>query len=90
MSTNLERERQRKKKAGDMLPKLNEKKKKERRELEREIKNKGDIFCWENNIRFCSGSEKMRNASGHQGENERQWKKSEKERVRKFPHKTCY
>ena len=31
----------------------------------------------------------MRNASGHQGENERQWKKSEKERVRKFPHKTC-
>ena len=89
MSTNLERERQRKKKAGDMLAKLNEKKKK-RRELEREIKNKGDIFCLENNIKFCSGSEKMRNASGHQGENERQWKKSEKERVRKFPHKTCY
>ena len=74
MSTNLERERQRKKKAGDMLAKLNEKKK-ERREIEREIKNKGDIFCWENNIKFCSGSEKMRNASGHQGENERQRKK---------------
>ena len=32
----------------------------------------------------------MRNASGYQGENERQWKKSEKERVRKFHHKTCY
>ena len=88
MSTNLERERQRKKKAGDMLAKLNEKKK-ERRELEREIKNKGDIFCWENNIKFCSGSEKMRNASGHQGENERQWKKSEQEHARQFLHKTC-
>ena len=44
MSTNLEREKQRKKKAGDMLAKLNEKKKKERRELEREIKNKGGHF----------------------------------------------
>ena len=51
MSTNLEREKQRKKKAGDMLAKLNEKKK-ERRELEREIKNKEDIFCWENNMKI--------------------------------------
>ena len=24
---------------------------------------------------FCSGGEKMRNTSGHQGENERKWKK---------------
>ena len=45
------------------------------KELERERKNKGDIFCWRNNMKFCSGGEKMRNASGHQGENERQWKK---------------
>ena len=46
MSTNLEyraRERQRKRESG--LPKLNEKK--GDRELEREIKNKGDIFLLE-------------------------------------------
>ena len=29
--------------------------------------------------KFCSGSEKIRNASGQQGENEQQWKKSEQE-----------
>ena len=28
---------------------------------------------------FCNGGEKMRNASGHLGENEREWKKSEQE-----------
>ena len=42
------------------------------KELERDRKNKGDIFCWRNNMKFCSGGEKMRNASGHLGENERQ------------------
>ena len=40
-------------------------------------------------MKFCSGGEKMRNASGHLGENERQWKKSEQEHVRHFLHKTC-
>ena len=40
-------------------------------------------------MEFCSGGEKMRNASGHWDENERQWKKkSEKEHVRHFLHKT--
>ena len=29
--------------------------------------------------KFCSGSEKIRNASGQQGENEQQWKKREQE-----------
>ena len=48
-----------------MQAKLNEKK--GDRDLEREINNKGDIFfgtrtTWQ----FCSCSEKMRNASGHQ------------------------
>ena len=48
-----------------MQAKLNEKK--GDRELEREINNKGDIFfrtrtTWQ----FCSCSEKMINASGHQ------------------------
>ena len=59
------------------------------KELERDRKNNGDIFCGRNNMKFCSGGEKMRNASGHLGENERQWKKSEQEHVRHFLHKTC-
>ena len=42
------------------------------KELERDRKNKGFIFCWRDNMKFCSGGEKMRNASGHQRENERQ------------------
>ena len=58
------------------------------RELEREIKNEGVIFCWKNNMNIVTGV-KMRNASGHQGENERQWKKSEQEHARQFLHKTC-
>ena len=33
------------------------------KELERDRKNKGDIFCWRNNMEFCSGGEKMRNAA---------------------------
>ena len=42
-------------------------------------------------MKFCSGGEKMRNASGHLGDNERQWKKSEQEHdhVRHFLYKTC-
>ena len=42
------------------------------KELERDRKDKGNIFCWRHNMKFCSGGEKMRNASGHQRENERQ------------------
>ena len=38
-------------------------------------------------MKFCGRGEKMRNASSHQGENERQWKKSEKEQARYFFHK---
>ena len=59
------------------------------KELERDRKNKGDIFGWRNNMKFCSGGEKIRNASGHLGENERQWKKTEQEQVQHFLHKTC-
>ena len=33
--------------------------------------NKGDEFRGKKNIKFYSGGEKMRNGSGHQGENER-------------------
>ena len=41
-------------------------------ELELEIKNKGDQFRWKENVKkFYSGSEKMKNVSGHQSENQR-------------------
>ena len=40
-------------------------------------------------MKFCSGGEKMRNASRRQCKNERQWKKSEQDHVRHFLHKTC-
>ena len=71
---NVEEEKDRKKeKVGQQASEAQREK-----ELERERKNKGDIFCWRNNMNFCSGGEKMRNASGHQGENERQRKKVNK------------
>ena len=64
---NIEQEKDREKeKVGGRPAKLNEKK--GDRDLEREIKkNKGDtFFCWKNNMKFCSGDDKMRNARGHQ------------------------
>ena len=42
------------------------------KELERVIENKGDEFLRKKNMEIQSGGEKMRNASGQQGENERQ------------------
>ena len=42
------------------------------KELERVIENKRDEFCRKKNMEIQSGGEKMRNASGQQGENERQ------------------
>ena len=36
------------------------------KELEREIKIKGDEFCWKSNTRIYVGGQKMRNASGQQ------------------------
>ena len=46
---NIEKEKDREKeKVGDRPAKLNEKK--SDRELEREIKNKGDNFCWKKNF----------------------------------------
>ena len=44
------------------------------KELEREIYNNGDQFRWKKNVKFVTLGEKMRKASGYQGENERQWK----------------
>ena len=42
------------------------------KELERVIENKRDEFCGKKNMKIQSGCETMRNASGQQGENERQ------------------
>ena len=42
------------------------------KELERLIENKGDEFRRKKNMEIQSGGEKMRNASGQRGENERQ------------------
>ena len=42
------------------------------KELELVIENKGDEFRRKKNMEIQSGGEKMRNASGQQGENERQ------------------
>ena len=48
---NIEKEKYREKeKVGDSPAKLNEKK--GERDLEREIKNKGDIFCWKSNMKI--------------------------------------
>ena len=55
---NKERERQtEKEKARRQASKAQREK-----ELERDRKNNGDIFCGRNNMKFCSGGEKMRNA----------------------------
>ena len=42
------------------------------KELERVIENKRDEFCRKKNMKIQSGCKTMRNASGQQGENERQ------------------
>ena len=65
------------------------------KELERVIENKKNEFCRNKNMKIQSGCEKMRNASGQQGENERQWKIKAKntgdtilgKHIRQFLHK---
>ena len=70
---NTEKDRE-KEKVGKRPAKLNEKK--SDRQLEREIKDKGDsFFLEEQRESFVAVVGKIRNASGHQGEIERQSKK---------------
>ena len=47
-------------------------------------KNKGDDLVGKKTSKFYSGGEEMRNASGNQGGNERQWEKMQTERHRTF------
>ena len=62
---NIEQEKDREKeKVGGRPAKLNEKR--GDRDLEREIKTKGDIFSEEQHENFVAAADKMRNASGHQ------------------------
>ena len=42
------------------------------KELERELNSNGDQFPWKKKVKNYTLGEKMRNASGYQGENERQ------------------
>ena len=62
----IEQEKDREKeKVGGRPTKLDEKK--DDRHLEREIKNRKHLFLLEEqHENFCSGGDKMRNASGHQ------------------------
>ena len=70
---NTERDSE-KQKVGNRPAKLNEKK--SDTQLEREIKDKGDSFLLEEQREsFVAVVGKIRNASGHQGEIERQSKK---------------
>ena len=70
---NTEKDRE-KEKVGKRPAKLKEKK--SDRQLEREIKDKGDSFLLEEQREsFVAVVGKIRNASGHQGEIERQLKK---------------
>ena len=63
----IEKEKDREKeKMGDRPAKVDEKK--SDRKLERE-KKKENFFVGRKAWKFCSGGEKMKNASGHQGEN---------------------
>ena len=71
MSTNLEY------RAGERQKAQREKGR--QRSRARDKKQRRHFFVGRTTWKFCSGGEKMRNASGHQGENERQWKKSEQE-----------
>ena len=74
MSTNLEyRERERQRKRESRATGQRSSTRKGARARERE-KTKGDIFCWRNNMKFCSGGM----LAATKGENERQLKRVNK------------
>ena len=55
------------------------------RELQQEIKTAETNLVGRKTWTFYGGGEKMRNANGHQGENEQQWKKKWTETHTTFP-----
>ena len=77
MSTNLEyreTERQRKRESRATGQRSSTRKGARARERDRKDKTKGDIFCWRNNMKFCSGGM----LAATKGENERQLKRVNK------------
>ena len=90
MSTNLEyRERKRQKKRESRQPGSKAQWENWEQQRTRVTEKKGYIFVGRTTCKFCNSGEKMRNAAGHQGENGRQWKKSEQEHVHYFLHEMC-
>ena len=92
MSTNLEyraRERQRKRESRRQASEAQREKGRQRSRA-RDKKQRRHFFVGRTTWKFCSGNEKVRNASGTNA----RWKwavvkKSEREHVRHFLHKTC-
>ena len=77
MSTNLEyreTERQRKRESRATVQRSSTRKGARARERDRKEKTKGDIFCWRNNMKFCSGGM----LAATKGENEPQLKRVNK------------
>ena len=77
MSTNLEyreTERQRKRESRATGQRSSTRKGARARERDRREKTKGDIFCWRNNMKFCSGGM----LAATKGENEPQLKRVNK------------
>ena len=94
MSTNLEYragERQRKIESWQQASKVQQEKRQQTSRV-RDKKQRRHFFGGRSTWKFCSGGDKMGNASGHQCKVKiikRQWKKSEREHVRHFLVKTC-
>ena len=66
-------------KVGAKLAKLNEKKSDRELARARDIHTKEANFVGRTTWKVHSGAKKMRNANGHQGENDRLWKNGEQE-----------
>ena len=92
MSTNLEyraREKQRKRESGWQASEAQREKGRQGLRV-RDKKPKETFFVGRTTGKFCSGIDKMRNASGNQCKVKiAAVKKSEQEHVRHFLHKTC-
>ena len=97
MSTNLgyrERERQRKRESRSTGQRSSTRKGARAREKKKQketffVEEEHEILQFKYPRVSAANGEKMRNASGHQGENERQGKKGEQGHIQHFLHKTC-
>ena len=69
MSINLEyraRERESKRESRRQASETQREKGRQRSRAKDKKAKETHFFCWKNNTKFCSGGDKMRNASGHQ------------------------